>query len=153
MVPIRLLVALIAVCVASIAPTSLEISEETLENVPSAGGATHDHSTGAASGGTSANTASPTFYSEMAMANARMHAGMDVAPTGDTDRDFVHMMIPHHQGAVDMARIQLKYGKSEILRRMAQSIIVAQHQEIKYMHKLLRDLPEGTSSSNHPVGK
>lgn len=51
----------------------------------------------------------PAFYSEMAGVNARMHEGMEIAPSGDTDRDFIRMMIPHHQGAIDMALVQLKY--------------------------------------------
>ena len=44
-------------------------------------------------------------------------------PTGDVDRDFVALMVPHHQGAIDMARAELKYGHNEELRRLAQSII------------------------------
>ena len=75
----------------------------------------------------------PTFYSEMAKVNARMHEGMDIAPSTDFDRDFIRMMIPHHQGAIDMALVQLKYGRNEKLRRLAQSIIVEQGQEIAYM--------------------
>ena len=79
----------------------------------------------------------PTFYSEMSDANARMHAAMDVPATGDIDRDFMRMMIPHHQGAVDMARLLLKYGQDPRLKRLAQSIIVEQDQEIAYMQTLL----------------
>jgi hypothetical protein len=81
--------------------------------------------------------AEPTYYSEMAEVDARMHEGMMVAPTGDVDRDFARMMIPHHQGAIDMARVLLKYGHDERLRRLAQAIIVEQGQEIAYMHTLL----------------
>jgi uncharacterized protein (DUF305 family) len=62
---------------------------------------------------------------------------MEVTPTGNVDRDFMRMMIPHHQGAIDMARVLLKYGHDEKLRRLAQSIIVEQGQEIAYMHGLL----------------
>lgn len=82
------------------------------------------------------NKAAP-FYSEMSAVNMRMHAGMDVTPSGEVDRDFMRMMIPHHQGAVDMARALLKYGRDEKLRRLAQSIIVEQAQEIAYMRTLL----------------
>jgi uncharacterized protein (DUF305 family) len=84
----------------------------------------------------------PTFYSEMTKVNARMHAGMEVAPSGDVDRDFMRMMIPHHQGAIEMALLQLKYGHDEKLKRLAQSIIVEQGQEIAYMRVLL-DPPSG----------
>jgi hypothetical protein len=79
----------------------------------------------------------PTFYSEMAAVNARMHHAMQVAPSHDVDRDFLQMMIPHHRGAVDMALVLLKYGRDERIKRLAQSIIVEQWQEIAYMRSLL----------------
>jgi uncharacterized protein (DUF305 family) len=56
------------------------------------------------------------------------------------------MMIPHHQGAIDMALLQLKYGHDEKLKRLAQSIIVEQGQEITYMRTLL-DAPPNTTST------
>ena len=58
---------------------------------------------------------------------------MAVKPSGDIDHDFVAMMTPHHQGAIDMAVIELRYGKNEQLRRIAQEIIVDQLQEIAAM--------------------
>jgi uncharacterized protein (DUF305 family) len=64
------------------------------------------------------------------VAMATMMSGMDAAPTGDVDRDFVAMMVPHHQGGIDMALAVLRYGKNEQLRRLAQEIIVTQQQEI-----------------------
>jgi hypothetical protein len=73
------------------------------------------------------------FYKENEAAMNRMMAAMDVKPTGDIDRDFVAMMTPHHQGAIDMAVIELRYGKNETLRRLAQEIIVDQMQEIDAM--------------------
>lgn len=63
----------------------------------------------------------------------RMMADMDVKPTGDPDKDFVSMMIPHHQGAIDMARIELKYGRDPVLRAMAEDIVKAQEKEIADM--------------------
>src|ERR1700716_2882057 len=97
---------------------------------------------------TSASDASePTFYSEMAKVNARMHQGMEIAASGDIDRDFIRMMIPHHQGAIDMAVLQLKYGNDERLKRLAQSIIVEQGQEITYMRTLLDATPDATSTA------
>ena len=63
----------------------------------------------------------------------RMMSAMEAKPTGDIDRDFVAMMAPHHQGAIDMAVLELRYGKNEQLRRIAQEIIVSQTQEIAAM--------------------
>jgi uncharacterized protein (DUF305 family) len=79
------------------------------------------------------------FRGMMNDAMARMHAGMHVPFTGDPDRDFARMMIPHHQGAIDMALAELRYGKDERLRRLAQEIVVAQKQEIEVMKLALRD--------------
>ena len=67
----------------------------------------------------------------------KMMADMAVKPTGDVDRDFVAMMVPHHQGAIDMALAELRYGKNEQLRRIAQEIIVDQQQEIAAMRLAL----------------
>jgi hypothetical protein len=70
------------------------------------------------------------FLAENDVAMARMMTSMEVRPSGDIDRDFVLMMIPHHQGAIDMAKLLLRYGHNEQLRRLAQEIIVTQQQEI-----------------------
>lgn len=74
------------------------------------------------------------FLAENATAMDRMMTDMDVKPTGDVDRDFVAMMAPHHQGAIDMAQAVLRYGKNEQIRRLAQEIIVTQQQEIAAMY-------------------
>lgn len=66
-------------------------------------------------------------------ANARMHRDMDIAFSGDADVDFIRGMIPHHQGAVDMARILLEHGKDPELRRLADEIVEAQEKEIAMM--------------------
>ncbi|MFL5389008.1 MAG: DUF305 domain-containing protein [Myxococcales bacterium] len=90
--------------------------------------------------GALAAPAAPDGFREMMdEAAARMHAAMHVPYTGDPDRDFARMMIPHHQGAVDMALAELRYGKDERLRRLAQEIVVAQKQEIEVMKLALRD--------------
>ncbi|HZW90757.1 MAG TPA: DUF305 domain-containing protein, partial [Myxococcaceae bacterium] len=73
------------------------------------------------------------FLAENDAAMTRMMNGMAVKPTGDVDRDFVAMMVPHHQGAIDMAVAVLRYGHNEQLRRLAQEIIVTQQQEIAAM--------------------
>ncbi|WP_050425193.1 DUF305 domain-containing protein [Bradyrhizobium tropiciagri] len=73
------------------------------------------------------------FLAENDAAMNKMMADMAAKPSGDIDRDFVAMMTPHHQGAIDMAVIELRYGKNEQLRRIAQEIIVEQQQEIDAM--------------------
>lgn len=77
------------------------------------------------------------FLTENSAAMDKMMAGMDVKPTGDVDADFTAMMIPHHQGAIDMAVAYLRYGHNEQLRRIAQEIIVDQQQEIAAMRLAL----------------
>jgi len=73
------------------------------------------------------------FLRENDDAMTKMMNDMTIKPTGDVDRDFVAMMSPHHQGAIDMAIAELRYGKNEQLRRIAQEIIVDQMQEIAAM--------------------
>ena len=66
-------------------------------------------------------------------ANDKMMKDMGANMTGDADRDFVGGMIPHHTGAIDMAKIELQFGKDPMLRKLAQSIIAAQEKEIAQM--------------------
>jgi uncharacterized protein (DUF305 family) len=81
----------------------------------------------------SASSNEALFLAENRAAMEKMMAGMKANPSGDVDHDFIGMMIPHHQGAIDMAQAELRYGRNEQLRRMAQEIIVAQQQEIAVM--------------------
>jgi uncharacterized protein (DUF305 family) len=74
-----------------------------------------------------------TFQAENQAAMGQMIAGMNIKPTGDVDRDFAARMIPHHQGAIDMAQSELRYGHNEQLHRIAQEIVVEQLQEIAAM--------------------
>jgi uncharacterized protein (DUF305 family) len=62
-----------------------------------------------------------------------MMQNMHMQPTGDADKDFVMMMIPHHQGAIDMAKAELEYGKDPQIKKMAEAIVAAQEQEIAEM--------------------
>ena len=78
-----------------------------------------------------------------------MHKGMQSTPhTGNPDRDFVTMMIPHHQGAIDMAKAILLYGKDEQLKRLAQEIIADQQNEVQLMHLWLSKHPDGADPTN-----
>ena len=89
------------------------------------------------------------FADAIDAAMMRMHQAMMTGYTGDADRDFARMMIPHHQGAIDMAKIELRYGKDEHLRRLAQGIIIEQHQEIAVMQGAL-STPAALSHQNDP---
>lgn len=84
-------------------------------------------------------------------AMTRMINGMAVTPTGNVDRDFVAMMVPHHQGAIDMARALLRYGRNEPLRLLAQEIIVTQQQEIAAMRLAVGEpLPPSAPAPTQP---
>lgn len=74
-------------------------------------------------------------------ANDQMMKDMMAPMSGNADKDFVMMMMPHHQGAVDMANIELKYGKDKKLRAMAQAMIDAQKKEIEEMKKWMAANP------------
>jgi hypothetical protein len=83
----------------------------------------------------------------------RMMSAMVIKPTGDVDRDFVAMMSPHHQGAIEMAQAVLRNGHNEQIRRLAQEIIVTQQQEIAAMRLAIGDpLPPSTPSPTQIAG-
>jgi uncharacterized protein (DUF305 family) len=69
----------------------------------------------------------------------QMQHGMDVPATGDAEVDFARMMIPHHQGAVAMAKAELADGKDPALRKLAEEIIVAQEREITFLQEWLAE--------------
>jgi uncharacterized protein (DUF305 family) len=81
------------------------------------------------------------FLAENQAAMKKMMMAMQIKPSGDVDRDFVDMMVPHHQGAVDMAEAVLRYGRNEQIRRIAQSIVAAQQQEIVAMRRAVGEQP------------
>ncbi|MBB2926412.1 DUF305 domain-containing protein [Paraburkholderia silvatlantica] len=89
--------------------------------------------------GSSRDSEEASFLSENDAAMTKMMAGMAARPTGDIDRDFVATMIPHHQGAIDMAKAELRHGHNEQLRRIAQEIVVEQQQEIVAMRLAVHD--------------
>jgi len=71
-------------------------------------------------------------------ANDKMHEGMAIKFANDADIDFIRGMIPHHQGAIDMAKVVLQYGKDEQTRKLATDIIRAQEREIAEMQEWLK---------------
>ena len=79
------------------------------------------------------------YLRENDVAMNKMMSGMVIQPTGDVDRDFVAMMAPHHQGAIEMAQAVLRNGRNEQIRRLAQEIIVTQQQEIAAMRLAVGD--------------
>ena len=78
-------------------------------------------------------------------ASQRMHQGMAIPYTGDADVDFVRGMIAHHQGAIDMARVQLKYGQDPALKKLSEEIIAAQEKEVGFLM--------GWLAKRQPAGK
>lgn len=87
------------------------------------------------------------FLAENDRAMERMMNEMAIAPSGDVDRDFVHMMVPHHRGAIEMAMAQLRHGRNPQLRRLAQEIIATQQQEIAAMYLAIGVAPPGADTS------
>lgn len=81
------------------------------------------------------------FITENVDAMKKMMVDMGIKPTGDVDRDFVAMMVPHHEGAIAMAIAVLRYGHNEQIKRLAQEIIVTQQQEISAMRLAVGEPP------------
>jgi uncharacterized protein (DUF305 family) len=122
------------------------------------GGMQGMHGGGQHGGGQSMQPKGDTGPSSLAFhgINMKMHGAMDIAYTGNADVDFVKGMIPHHQGAIDMAVLELRYGKNEQLRRIAQEIIVGQMQEIAAMKLAIGEqapvpLPAPTQTDQAPA--
>ena len=91
------------------------------------------------------------FLAENDAAMKKMMIGMAVKPTGDVDVDFVALMVPHHQGAIDMALAVLRHGRNPQIKRLAQEIIVTQQQEIAAMRLAVGEpLPASAASPTQP---
>ncbi len=104
----------------------------------------------AAAGSPTANgdSADARFVAESRVAMGKMMAAMELTPSGDVDADFVAMMIPHHTGAIEMAEAELRAGRNEPLRRLAQEIIVTQQQEIAVMRHAVPQRARHDASEN-----
>jgi uncharacterized protein (DUF305 family) len=92
------------------------------------------HSTPAQTAGTPDTPATQGYR----LANEKMHKDMDIAFSGNADVDFVRGMIPHHQGAIDMAKVALQYAKDEQVRKWAEDVIREQEREIAGMQAWLK---------------
>jgi uncharacterized protein (DUF305 family) len=94
------------------------------------------------------STADPN-WSELTAGMDKMHAAMaSIEPSGDADVDFVKLMLPHHQAAVDMAKTELVFAKDPQMRRLAQEIITDQQSEIQLMQLWLKRHQPGSQKSN-----
>ena len=90
-------------------------------------------------------------WSELIGSMDKMHMAMGaIVRSGNSDVDFVRLMIPHHQGAIDMARTQLLYGKDPQMRRLAQEIITDQQLEIELMQRWLKQRESTEPKENQP---
>jgi uncharacterized protein (DUF305 family) len=98
-----------------------------------------------------ANPSAPdSKWSELLGSMHAMHGAMtSLQPTGDNDADFVRLMLPHHQAAIDMAKTQLAYGQDPQIRRLAQEIIIDQQSEIELMQLWLRQRERKSSTVKH----
>jgi uncharacterized protein (DUF305 family) len=94
-------------------------------------------------------------WSELIASMDKMHMAMGaIKPSGNSDADFVRLMLPHHQAAIDMAKTQLLYGKDAQMRRLAQEIITDQQLEIELMQHWLKQREPGQAKENQtPAAK
>jgi hypothetical protein len=98
------------------------------------------------------------YLTENDAAMNKMMSDMVIKPSGDVDRDFIAMMTPHHQGAIEMAQAVLRNGRNEQIRRLAQEVIVTQQQEIAAMRLAIGDplppsVPSPTQISATPASR
>jgi uncharacterized protein (DUF305 family) len=91
-------------------------------------------------------------WSELMASMDKMRMAMGATkPSGNNDVDFVRLMLPHHQAAIDMAKTQLLYGKDPQMRGLAQNIITAQQSEIELMQRWLKQQPANAGINPTPT--
>jgi uncharacterized protein (DUF305 family) len=96
--------------------------------------------------------AGDSMWSDLLASMDKMHASMNAAkPSGDGDADFVTLMLPHHQAAIDMAKAELIYGTDPQMRRLAQEIVADQQSEIELMQLWLKRQRQDPETNNHHV--
>jgi len=96
-------------------------------------------------------TANAPYWEGLMESMTRMHAAMSsTRPSANADTDFVALMLPHHQAAIDMAKIELTFGKDEQLRRLAQEIVTDQESEIQLMKLWRQQHTCGGKSARKP---
>ena len=91
-----------------------------------------------------AGTAAAHAYED---ANARMHRDMAIALSGDPDRDFAEMMIAHHQGAIDMARVVMEHGRDPAIRALAEEVVATQEREVAFLRDWLARVPGAAAAA------
>jgi uncharacterized protein (DUF305 family) len=103
----------------------------------------------AESNGNNSQVTADLAWSELMASMDKMHMAMGaVERSGNSDADFVRLMLPHHQAAIDMAKTQLLYGKVPQMRRLAQEIITDQQLEIEMMQRWLKQRESAESKQN-----
>jgi uncharacterized protein (DUF305 family) len=91
------------------------------------------------------------FLLDQDLTMSNMTRTMLIKPTGDVDHDFVDIMIPHHQGAIDMARAEMKYGHNDALRQLVQRIVGRAEQDISMMRGTMPASVGSTPSRNADI--
>lgn len=118
--------------------STLALAAIALPGLALAQGAHHGGHSGHTAPPASAQAAETPATKAYREANAKMHRDMDIPFTGDADVDFVRGMIPHHQGAIDMAKVALEHAKDEQIRKWATDVIREQEREIAEMRAWLK---------------